>query len=70
MFPRWSLRGRILYQLWCGGWIAFVSLVVFFTLSRDAIIGVILGVLVLIGGLITRARMKRQELKQPSTSLD
>jgi len=60
----------MLYQLWFGGWITFVSVVVFFTVSRAAIIGVVLGVLVLIGGLITRARIKRQVLKQPTRSLD
>jgi hypothetical protein len=70
MFPRWSLRGRMLYQLWFGGWLTFVSLVMFFTVSHVAIVGVLFGVLVLIGGLITRARIMRQELKQPGRSLD
>jgi hypothetical protein len=66
MFTRWSLRGRMLYQLWFGGVLAAGCLVGFFTESHAAIIGVVLGVAIMIAGLVTRSRIKARELERPA----
>ena len=60
----------MLYQFWFGGFLTAGSLIAVFTESRAALIGVVLGVLIMIGGLVTRARIKKEELQSPMKSLD
>jgi hypothetical protein len=66
MIPRWSLRTRMLVRLWLGGLLTANAVWIWVLVqSPAAAISLILGVGLLISGLLTRDRWKRETADHP-----